>query len=181
MDLYNITVKNTTGQEESLQAYKGKVVLIVNTASFCGYTKQLLGLERTYQKYKNQGFEILAFPSNQFLAQEPDDIATVVKRYHSEYGVTFPIFDKIDVNGENTSPLFQFLKEEKGFDPASETPEVMIPYYKDMDSNYENNANIKWNFTKFLVDKKGTVRHRFEPEVTPSHLEDAIEALLQEA
>jgi len=180
MNVYDFEVKQADNTTTSLQKYQGKVLVIVNTASFCGYTKQLLGLERLYQEYKDKGLEILAFPANQFKNQEPDPIDVIVKRYKEEYNVTFPIFNKILVNGENADPLFTFLKSKLGFNKNSNTPESMIPHYKAIDSDYENNSDIKWNFTKFIIDKKGNPRYRFEPEETPSHLNGAIEELLKE-
>lgn len=178
MKVYDFNVRMSNGEEKSLSDYKGDVLLIVNTASFCGYTKQLLGLERDYQQLKDKGFQILAFPANQFLDQEPDDIDTIVKRYHEEYGVTFPIFDKVMVNGANADPLFEYLKAQLAFDPESNTPESMIPHYKKIDPDYKNNSDIKWNFTKFLIDREGNPVKRFEPEETPSNILEDIEAII---
>ena len=180
MNVYDFEVKQADDTLVSLKKYEGKVLVILNTASFCGYTKQLLGLERLYKEYKEKGLEILAFPVNQFKNQEPETIELIVNRYQKEYGVTFPIFNKTLVNGEKADPLFVFLKDEIGFDPATHTPEVMIPHYEAIDPNYKNTSAIKWNFTKFVVDKKGNPRYRFEPEVTPSNLEDVIKELLSE-
>ncbi|MGI6256766.1 MAG: glutathione peroxidase [Anaerovoracaceae bacterium] len=180
MNVYDFSVKTVDGKKKELADYKGKTLLIVNTASFCGYTKQLMGLEKLYQEYKEKGLEILAFPCNQFMKQEPDDIDTIEERYRNKYGVTFPIFDKIDVNGDDADPLFVYLKDEIGFDPDSNTPLVMLPLYKKMNKNYKESADIKWNFTKFLVDKTGKPRVRFEPEQTPSKLKADIEQLISE-
>lgn len=181
MAIYDFEVKKPDGSTVSLDIYKGKVLLIVNTASYCGYTKQLMGLERSYKAFKDQGFEVLAFPANQFKNQEPDPIDKIIKTYTEEYGVTFPIFDKIMVNGPEASPLFQYLKSEIGFDPHSKTPLVMIPLYKMDNHDYKESPDIKWNFTKFLIDRQGKVRFRFEPEQTPSHLDDSIKLLLDES
>ena len=178
MSVYDFTVKKPDGTSVSLKEYEGKVLLIINTASFCGYTKQLLGLERDYEELKDKGYEILAFPVNQFKNQEPDDIDTIIDRYHKEYGVTFPIFAKVDANGSNADPLFTYLKEQLPFDPNSNTPEEMIPHYKDIDPNYKESSDLKWNFTKFLIDRKGNPVKRFEPEDTPSTLVPDIEKLL---
>ncbi len=181
MTVYDFEVKKADGTATRLDIYKGKVLVIVNTASNCGYTKQLMGLERIYKEYKDQGLEVLAFPANQFLNQEPDPIGTIEQTYHEKYGVTFPIFDKILVNGPEASPLFTFLKGELGFDPHSKTPVVMIPLYKAENRHYKDSPDIKWNFTKFLIDRTGTPRFRFEPEQTPSHLDESIQLLLAEA
>lgn len=180
MNVYDFEVKQADNTVVSLKKYQGKVLVILNTASFCGYAKQLLGLERLYKQYKDKGLEILAFPANQFKNQEPDSIDVIVKRYKDEYDVTFPIFNKVLVNGKEQEPLFAYLKSAIGFDKNSNTPETMIPYYEAIDSDYKNNSDIKWNFTKFIIDKKGNPLYRFEPEETPSHLNDAIEKLLSE-
>lgn len=180
MTVYDFEVKTADGATQSLADYRGKVLVIVNTASNCGYTKQLMGLERLYKAYRDQGLEVLAFPANQFRNQEPDPIDTVVETYREKYGVTFPIFDKILVNGPKESPLFRFLKEEQGYNPANKPPMVMIPLYKADDPHYKESPDIKWNFTKFIVDRTGQVRFRFEPEQTPSHLEESIQQLLAE-
>lgn len=178
MNIYDFNVKKADGTETSLKEYEGKTLLIVNTASNCGYTKQLFGLERDYLALKDQGYEVLAFPCNQFLKQEPDPIDDVVKNYHDKYGVTFPIFDKIDVNGENEHPLFNFLKQALPFDPETKTPAVMIPIYIGMNIHYKESPDVKWNFTKFLIDKAGNPVKRFEPEATPSTLVDEIKKYL---
>lgn len=177
MTVYDYKVRKPDGSEVSLKDYEGKVLLIVNTASYCGYTPQLKGLERDYLALKDKGYEVLAFPSDQF-KQETDDIDTIVKNYHEEYGVSYPIFDKVMVNGDNADPLFTYLKGELGFDKDSGTPEVMIEHYKKFDPDYENNADVKWNFTKFLIDKNGKPVKRFEPQATPSEIVDDIENLL---
>lgn len=180
MTVYDFEVKKPDGTTVSLEAFKGKVLAIVNTASYCGYTKQLMGLERSYQQFRDQGFEVLAFPANQFKNQEPDPIEKIEETYHDKYGVTFPIFDKVLVNGPDASPLFRFLEGEQGYDPNNKPPLVMVPLYKADDPNYKESPDIKWNFTKFLVDRQGKVRFRFEPEQTPSHLDESIRQLLAE-
>ncbi len=180
MTVYDFDVKKPDGTTMSLSEYKGKALIIVNTASYCGYTKQLLGLQRSYETFKDQGLEVLAFPVNQFKNQEPDPIEAIVKNYHEKYGVTFPIFDKTLANGPDANPLFTFLKGEIGYNSALTPPLIMIPIYKAADSNYKNSPDIKWNFTKFIIDRSGKVRFRFEPEQTPSHMDDDIRALLAE-
>lgn len=155
--VYDFTVKMTNGQEKSLKEYDGKPLLIVNTASKCGLTPQFKGLQELYEKYKDQGLEILGFPCDQFNNQEFDNIDETTQFCQLNYGVTFPIFAKIDVNGENTDPLFSFLKEQK----------------KGILSK-----NIKWNFTKFLVDQNGQVVERYAPTTEPLKMESDLEKLL---
>jgi glutathione peroxidase len=155
--IYDFTVKMTNGQEKSLKEYEGKPLLIVNTASKCGLTPQFKGLQELYEKYKGQGLEILGFPCDQFNNQEFDNIDETTQFCQLNYGVTFPIFAKIDVNGENTDPLFSFLKEQK----------------KGILSK-----NIKWNFTKFLVDQNGQVVERYAPTTEPLKMESDLEKLL---
>jgi Glutathione peroxidase len=181
MNVYDFNVKNIRSQEISLSDYKGKLLLIVNTASKCGFTPQYDGLEKLYQKYKDRGLVVLGFPSNQFLAQEPgtdDEIASFCKL---NYGMTFPLFSKIDVYGANADPLFKFLSDAapfQGFELKKETGKkiqnVVKTHYPD---NLEGNG-IKWNFTKFLIGRDGTVMTRFEPTVTPEEINPAIAAAL---
>jgi glutathione peroxidase len=155
--VYDFQVKTPNGSEKSLKDYEGKPLLIVNTASKCGLTPQFKGLQDLYDKYKDQGLEILGFPCDQFNNQEFDDIEKTTEFCQLNYGVTFPIFAKIDVNGDNTEPLFTFLKSQK----------------KGVLSK-----NIKWNFTKFLVDKNGQVVERYAPTTEPEKIEDDIRQLL---
>ncbi|WZL80291.1 glutathione peroxidase [Vallitaleaceae bacterium 9-2] len=155
--LYDIYVRDANGEDIKLEAYKGKVLLIINSATACGLTPQYSGLQQLYEKYKEQGFELLDFPCNQFANQAPGDIEEIKTFCESRFGVTFKVFDKIDVNGENTAPLFEFLKKEKGGLLGSK---------------------IKWNFTKFLVDREGNVIKRYAPTVEPEKIAEDIEALL---
>lgn len=158
-NIYDFKVNTIDGQETSLANYKGKALLIVNVASKCGFTPQYEGLEAIYRKYHDQGFEVLAFPCNQFGAQEPGDEAEIKKFCSLTYDVTFPVFSKIDVNGENAHPLYKFLKqEEKGL---------------------LGTEGIKWNFTKFLVDKHGNVVKRYAPTAKPESLGSEIEQALK--
>jgi len=155
--IYDFTVKSINGKEVSLSDYREKIVLIVNTASKCGFTTQYQGLEELYNKYKSKGFAILGFPCNQFGFQEPGDDKSIQEGCLVNYGVSFPMFSKIKVNGPKTEPLYQFLKEKQkgGLIKA-----------------------IKWNFTKFIIDKNGIPVHRFSPSTTPKELESFIEDLL---
>jgi glutathione peroxidase len=156
--LYDITCQNIQGKEETLAKQKGKVLLIVNTASRCGFTPQFQGLEDLYKTYRAQGLEILGFPCNQFGNQDPGGNEEILTFCQTNYGVTFPMFVKIEVNGPDAHPLFQYLK--------AEAPGVL------------GSEAIKWNFTKFLVDKTGAVKERYAPTTKPSDLEPAIKALL---
>lgn len=160
MSIYNFNVKTIEGENVSLEKFKGKVMLIVNTATGCGFTPQYEGLQdlyKKYKKYKDYGFEILDFPCNQFASQAPGDDEEIHSFCTGRFGITFPQFAKIDVNGKNESDLYKYLKEQKGglFGSA-----------------------IKWNFTKFLVDKQGNVVARFAPTDKPERIDKKIAAIL---
>lgn len=157
MTVYDFTVKDSKGKDVSLSEFKGKVLLIVNTATGCGFTPQYEGLEKLYKQYKQQGFEILDFPCNQFLNQAPGSDDEISNFCTLKYDTTFPRFKKIDVNGENAIPLYKWLKEQKG--------------------GILGNA-IKWNFTKFLIDRDGRVVGRYSPTTQPSKIEGDIKKLL---
>ncbi|MEK3855838.1 glutathione peroxidase [Cytobacillus sp. FSL H8-0458] len=155
--IYDFEVKKTNGELKSLKEYEGKPLIIVNTASKCGLTPQFKGLQELYEKYKDKGLEILGFPCDQFNNQEFDNIEETTEFCQLNYGVSFPIFAKIDVNGDNADPLFAYLKEQK----------------KGILSK-----NIKWNFTKFLVDRSGQVVERYAPTTEPGKIEDDLTNLL---
>jgi len=158
VSLYDFKVENEMGFEEDLEQHRGKVLLIVNTASKCGFTPQYEGLQRLYEKYRESGFTILGFPCNQFKHQEPGSMEEIKEFCSLQYGVTFPIYNKLEVNGKNTHPLFRFLKDEaRGF---------------------AGTKAIKWNFTKFLVDQEGNVIKRFSPATEPADIEPDIQQLL---
>ena len=157
MSVYDYAVKAQDGSEVSLADYQGRVLLIVNTATGCGFTPQYDGLQDLYEKYQSQGLEILDFPCNQFGHQAPGSDEEITDFCQSRYGVTFQQFKKIEVNGAGEDPLYTFLKSQK--------KGVM-------------GDNIKWNFTKFLVDRKGNVVARFAPTVTPEKIEEQIKELL---
>ena len=158
MTFYEIMVTNQDGTEENLEKYKGQVLLIVNTATGCGFTPQYEGLEKLYRNYNVRGFEILDFPCNQFLGQAPGSDADINQFCSLRYNTTFKRFKKIDVNGKNAAPIFKYLKEH--------TKGVF-------------GSNIKWNFTKFLVNRKGDVIKRYAPTVTPEEIEkDLIDFLM---
>ena len=181
--IYDITVKDMDGSDVSLANYKGKVLLIVNVASKCGLTPQYEGLEALYQKYKDQGLEILAFPCNQFLEQEPGTNEEIQSFCSLNYNVTFPLFDKIDVNGEAESPLYTYLKKQapfKGYPEGTEEFATMLDeIHQKTGTGFDQGDAIRWNFGKFLVSKDGKTILRFEPMVTPDMMEEAIQELLK--
>ena len=179
MSIYDINVKNSKGEDVSISKFKGKVMLIVNTATGCGFTPQYEGLEKLYEKYNEKGLEILDFPCNQFGNQAPGSDEEIHEFCTLKYNTKFDQFKKVDVNGENESELFKYLKEQKGFEglPGLEG-KILAPVLKKMDPDYKNNNNIKWNFTKFLVDKEGNVVARYEPTIKPEKIEEDIKALL---
>jgi glutathione peroxidase len=156
--VYDFSMTDIHGKPQSLGQYKNKVLLIVNTASQCGFTPQYKGLETLYKKMHARGLEVLGFPCNQFGAQEPGGEEEIESFCEVNYGVTFPMFAKIDVNGKNAAPLYEYLKDAKPGLLGSEA--------------------IKWNFTKFLVDRKGKVVERYAPKVEPEAIADDIEKLL---
>lgn len=179
MSIYDITVKNRKGEDVSLSTFKGKVLLIVNTATGCGFTPQYEGLENLYKKYHDRGLEILDFPCNQFGNQAPGSDDEIHEFCTLKYKTSFDQFAKIDVNGDNQSELFKYLKEQKGFEGFDGLKgKILIPVVKAMDPNYKNNSDIKWNFSKFLVDREGNVVERFESTVTPEKIEKKVEELL---
>ena len=156
--LYEISAPRLAGETLSLAEFKGRVLLIVNTASQCGFTPQYAGLEKLYRAYKDRGFEVLGFPCNQFGNQEPGTAREIGSLCEGKYGVSFPMFAKGDVNGQRTQPVFRFLKQRK--------------------RGLFGTSRIKWNFTKFLVDRDGRVVKRYAPSTAPAKLARAIEALL---
>ena len=182
--IYDITVKDIDGSDVSLDNYKGKVLLIVNVASKCGLTPQYEGLEALYRKYKDQGLEILGFPCNQFLGQEPGSNDEIQSFCSTTYNVTFPLFDKIDVNGEAESPLYTYLKKQapfKGYPEGTEEFAAMLDeIHQQTGTGFDQGDAIRWNFGKFLVSKDGKTILRFEPMVAPTDLETAIQQMLAE-
>lgn len=165
MNLYDFTVTARDGSKVSLSDYKGKVVLVVNTATGCGFTPQYSELQEIYDKLNDKGLEILDFPCNQFGGQAPGTDEEIHTFCTGRFGITFPQFAKIDVNGENAIPLYKWLTENTTFDGFGKGPKalMMSGVAKKMDKDYKNNGNIKWNFTKFLIDRKGNIVARFEP------------------
>ena len=180
-DFYSITVKDADGADVSMADYSGKVLLIVNTATRCGFTPQYEELESIYEQYRSKGFEILDFPCNQFGGQAPGTAAEIKEFCTSTYNTQFPQFAKIDVNGENEDPLFKYLKSQKGFegfDLEDNTGKMLDGMFRRQNPDYDKNPDIKWNFTKFLVDREGNVVERFEPTDKPSDIVGKITALL---
>ena len=164
--IYDFNVKDDAGKDVSLAEYKGKVLLIVNTATRCGFTPQYKELEALYEKYAKDGFEILDFPCNQFGGQAPGTIQEIHQFCTANFNISFPQFDKIDVNGENASPLYVYLKSQKGFggfDVTDERGKMMDGMLRKQDTDYDKKSDIKWNFTKFLVSRDGQVIKRYEP------------------
>ncbi|MBQ9083051.1 MAG: glutathione peroxidase [Clostridia bacterium] len=165
MSIYDFKVKAQDGSEVSLADYKGKVLLIVNTATGCGFTPQYDELQDLYDEFKDKGLEILDFPCNQFGGQAPGDDEEIHSFCTGRYGITFPQFSKVDVNGENAIPLYRWLTTQTRFEGFGLSPMAMIlsGVVKKTDKDYKNNGNIKWNFTKFLIDRNGAIVARFEP------------------
>lgn len=158
--VYDFSARLLQGQPVDFGQFEGKVLVVVNTASKCGFTPQYAGLEELYRIYKDRGFEVLGFPCNQFGAQEPGGAEEIGQFCERNYGVSFPMFEKIDVNGPKTHPLYRFLKSSK--------------------RGLFGMQRIQWNFTKFLVDRRGLVRHRYAPATGPRKLDGEIERLLRE-
>ncbi len=157
--LYDFVVRTIDGEEKTLDEFRGRVLLVVNVASRCGFTPQYAGLEALYRKYHDRGLVVLGFPCNQFAGQEPGSEAAIRAFCSTQYDVTFPLFAKLQVNGRDTHPLYRWLKHQKPGAFGSES--------------------IKWNFTKFLVDREGRVLERFAPKLRPEQLETEIERALR--
>lgn len=165
MSIYDLKVTAQDGGEVSLSDYKGKVLLVVNTATGCGFTPQYDELQDIYEEFKDKGFEILDFPCNQFGNQAPGSDEEIHSFCTGRYGITFPQFAKVDVNGENASPLFKWLTDNTKFEGFDKNPMglMLSQIVKKMDKDYKNNGLVKWNFTKFLIDREGNIVARFEP------------------
>jgi len=178
--IYDFKAVNANGETVSLSQYRGKVLLIVNTATECGFTPQYGELEAIYERFGGMGFEVLDFPCNQFGAQAPGTIADIQK-FCTRYNVTFTQFDKVDVNGAKAHPLFTYLKKQqgfKGFDKDNLMTPKMDEMLKKLRPDYKKTSDIKWNFTKFLVDQNGKVVARFEPTAEIDKIAMEIEKLL---
>lgn len=181
MKFYDFEVQDKMGVAVKMDEYEGKVVLVVNTATECGFTPQYDDLQDLYEKYEEAGLEILDFPCNQFGNQAPGSDEEIASFCDSRYGITFPQFKKIDVNGENALPLFKFLQSEKGFagfNPEHPLTPIVESVVERAHPNYKEEADIKWNFTKFLIDRTGNVVARFEPTEDIEAVDTAVRELL---
>lgn len=181
MSIYDFKVRTIDEEEKTLEEYKGKVLLIANTASKCGFTPQYKDLQKLYEQYNSKGFEILGFPSNQFAEQEPGSSAEAKSFCEINYGVQFPIFEKTDVRGKDAHPLFKYLTEKapfKGFNLEDPTGKFLYNFLNEKFPDYLIGDSIKWNFTKFLIDRDGNVIARFESPVEPMDIAKDIENLL---
>lgn len=181
MSIYDFNVKTIDGEQIKLDEYKDKVLVIVNTASKCGFTPQYAELEKLYKKYKDKDFEILGFPCNQFAHQEPGSNTDVKSFCLINYGVTFPLFEKVDVRDANAHPLFNYLTEKaayKGLNIDHPIGKGLFDFLKEKFPEFLIGDSIKWNFTKFLIDRSGNVSGRYEPTTEPAEMEMDIEKLL---
>lgn len=179
MGIYDFSITTRKGEEISMNEFKGKVLLIVNTATECGFTPQYKELQDIYDELHDKGLEILDFPCNQFGNQAPGNDEEIHTFCTGRFGIKFPQYAKIDVNGENASPLYKWITSNtkfEGFDGAAKL--VLTPIVKKMDKDYKNNGNIKWNFTKILVDRNGEIKARFEPTAPLEKVKKAIIELL---
>ena len=179
MEIYNYSVKNRKNEDVSLSTFKEKVLLVVNTATGCGFTPQYEGLESLYQKYHKQGLEILDFPCNQFGNQAPESNDEIHQFCQLKYHTSFDQFAKVDVNGPNALPLYTYLKKQMPEEQINGIKNKMaMKAIEKLSTTVKNNNDIKWNFTKFLVDKKGNIVGRFAPTFKPEQLDQIIKELL---
>ena len=178
--IYDYKVPKSNGEELNLNDYKGKVIMVVNTATGCGFTPQYAPIEEMYKNYHEKGLEILDIPCNQFGGQTPGSDAEIHEFCTLHYNTTFPQMKKSDVNGENELPLYTFLKSKKGFEgfPAGQYKDAMEQMLAKVDPNWDKNPSIKWNFTKFIIDRNGNVVARFEPTADMKEVEECIKSLL---
>ena len=180
MSVYDFKVKAQDGNEVSLADYQGKVLLIVNTATGCGFTPQYDELQDLYEAHRKDGLEILDFPCNQFREQAPGSDEEIHSFCTGRYGITFPQFSKVDVLGENADPLFKYLSDNTTFEGFGKGPMSLIlsAAVKSMDKDYKNNGKVKWNFTKFLIDRNGNIVARFEPTASMDTVKEKVEEVL---
>ena len=180
MGFYDQSVKDAKGNEISMREFEGKVVLIFNTATGCGFTPQYKEIEEMYEKFHEKGLEIIDVPCNQFKGQAPGTDEEIHQFCQLHYNTQFPQMKKSDVNGENALPLFQYLKSQKGFEGFGHGPAAlaMSAMLKKIDKDYKNNPDIKWNFTKFVVDREGNVVARFEPTAKMEKVAECVAALI---
>ena len=182
MGFYDLKVTARDGSEVSMKDYENKVVLVVNTATGCGFTPHYKPLEEMYEKYHDRGFEIIDVPCNQFAGQTPGTDEEIHEFCTLKYNTQFPQMKKSDVNGENAIELFKYLKSQKTFEGFGKGPKAlaMSAMLKKIDKDYKNNSEIKWNFTKFIVNRKGEVVARFEPTADMKDVDKFVENLMQE-
>ena len=180
MNIYDFTVKTRKGEDVALSDFRGKVLLVVNTATGCGFTPQYKELQEIYDADHDKGLEILDFPCNQFGNQAPGDNEEIHTFCTGRFGITFPQYGKIEVNGENAIPLYKWLTENTKFEGFGKGPQALMMngVAKKMDKDFKNNGNIKWNFTKFLIDREGNIVKRFEPTEDMETVKKAVEELL---
>ena len=180
MTFYDLKVTAASGEEVSMKEYEGKVVLVVNTATGCGFTPHYKDIEEMYEKYHDRGFEVIDVPCNQFAGQTPGTDEEIHEFCSLKYKTQFPQMKKSDVNGENAIELFKYLKSQKGFEGFGKGPKAlaMNAMLKTIDKDYKNNPEIKWNFTKFVVDRSGNVVARFEPTEKMDRVDKFVESLL---
>jgi glutathione peroxidase len=178
MKTHDFTVPTADGSTARLSDYAGKVLLIVNTASKCGLTPQYEGLEKLYKDYSDKGLEVLGFPSNQFMGQEPGTNEEIQEFCSTQYGVTFPVFAKVDVNGPEADPLWSYLRAADPGDFTAETAPGLYDHIAKIRPEALGTDEVKWNFTKFLVGRDGEVIRRYEPSVQPEQIRGDIEAAL---
>lgn len=180
MGIYDISVKNANGEDVSLSDYKGNVIIVVNTATGCGFTPQYKPLEEMYEKYHDKGLEIIDVPCNQFAGQTPGSDEEIHEFCTLKYNTKFPQMKKSDVNGDNAIELFTFLKSQKGFEGFGKGPKAlaMAAMCKAANKDYKSSPDIKWNFTKFVIDRNGEVVARFEPTHSMKELEELVEKLI---
>ncbi|MCR4901309.1 MAG: glutathione peroxidase [Butyrivibrio sp.] len=180
MGFYDYCVKNTKDEDVAMKDFEGKVVMVVNTATGCGFTPQYKDIEEMYEKYHDQGFEIVDIPCNQFAGQTPGTDEEIHEFCTLKYNTQFPQMKKSEINGENELPLYTYLKSQKGFEgfgkgPAALAMGVML---KKIDKDYKNNPAIKWNFTKFIIDRSGNVVARFEPTASMEDVSKCVASLI---
>ena len=180
MSFYDLSVTAANGTEVSMKDYAGKVVLVVNTATGCGFTPHYKDIEAMYEKFHDRGFEVIDVPCNQFAGQTPGTDDEIHEFCTLKYHTQFPQMKKSDVNGETAIPLFKYLKSQKGFEGFGKGPKAlaMSALLSKMDKDYKNNSEIKWNFTKFVIDREGNVVARFEPTVKMDKVAEFVESLL---
>lgn len=181
MKIFDFQMSDIFGDEINLNEYKGKVLLIVNTASKCGFTPQFEGLQKLYEEYKERNFEILGFPCNQFMEQDPASNEEIQKFCEINYGVDFQMFEKINVRGEEAHPLYKYLIAEapfNGYDLNHPGAANLHGFLKEKLPHFLEGDDIKWNFTKFLIDSEGNVLKRYESYITPEELKEDIEKIL---